>query len=74
MAVYGDTAGILRDHEHAGDQIIALADNVGGTAYGDAQQLPDQSSGGDDVLTGAWYVNSILFGDADTMHAAATTR
>ena len=39
MAVYGDTSGILRGHAHAADQNIALEDDIGGIAYGDAHQL-----------------------------------
>ena len=39
MAVYGDTSGSLRGHAHAGDQNIALDDDIGGIAYGDAHAV-----------------------------------
>ncbi|HEX9329087.1 MAG TPA: calcium-binding protein, partial [Reyranella sp.] len=71
MAIYGDTSGILRDHQQALNQDIALADDVGGIAYGDADQMFDNSQGGDDTLTAGARADNTLYGDANTMHDRA---
>ena len=69
MAIYGDTSGILRHREAGGNQDIALENSIGGTAYGDADQMLNKSRGGDDTLTGGAFTTNILFGDADTRHS-----
>ena len=80
MAVYGDTSGILRDHEQALHQDIALPGGndtiVGGNGRansltGDAQQMTDHAEGGDDMLTSNSGGASALFGDAQAMSGSA---
>lgn len=68
MAVYGDTAGNLIDDEKAKNQHLILDDTVGGTAYGDADQMFGTSRGGNDHLTGGAGTTNYLYGDADVMH------
>lgn len=68
MAVYGDTAGNFIDDEKGKNQHLILDDNVGGTAYGDADQMFGTSRGGNDHLTGGAGTTNHLYGDADVMH------
>jgi len=67
MAVYGDTAGNLID-DKARNQHLVLDDSVGGTAYGDADQMFGSSRGGNDHLTGGAGTANHLYGDSDQMH------
>jgi serralysin len=68
MALYGDTAGNLIDDEKGKNQHLILDDNIGGTAYGDADQMFGTSRGGNDHLIGGAGTTNYLYGDADVMH------
>ena len=68
MALYGDTSGRLSGHQKGNDQTLTLDDHVGGTAYGDANQMLGTSKGSDDVqaaLTGGVGATNYLYGDAN---------
>ena len=54
MALYGDTSGSLTDHQKGGDQTLTLDDHIGGTAYGDADEMTDYAQGGNDTLRGGF--------------------
>ena len=52
MALYGDTSGRLSGHQKGGDQNLTLDALIGGSAYGDANQMSGDACGGGDTLTG----------------------
>ncbi len=65
--------GSLNDHQYGtNDTLTAL---FGGVLYGDALNMFDTSHGGNDTLTGgAGALTDALYGDANEIPSAATTR
>ena len=74
--LYGDTSGSLTDHQIGGDQTLTLDDHIGGTAYGDADEMTDHAQGGNDTLRGGYEATNICLATPTsclTTPAAATT-
>jgi serralysin len=71
--IFGDTAGVLADHEQGRDQQLFGDPMLGPQVflYGDARAITDFARGGDDILHGILVNENNLFGDADTMSAQA---
>ena len=75
-ALYGDTSGSLTDHEIGGDQTLILNDHIGGTAYGDANEMTDHAQGGNDTLSGGFEATNTCLATPTSClatPAAATT-
>jgi hypothetical protein len=71
-ALYGDTSGRLSGHQKGGDQNLTLDALIGGSAYGDANQMSGDAYGGGDTLTGGFNAINNLFGDANYMNGNAS--
>ena len=56
-----------RTTKSAGTRHLTLDDHIGGTAYGDADEMTDHAQGGNDTLRGGFEATNNLFGDANVM-------